>query len=115
MLYNKLEEWRRGEEDGLQGKEGRTLNVARAKLVMQEATMLSKISQNKNLANLEAKEAAVRDFLERASSPHSWSLRWGPFPEVLASCLQRRRHHQDRHPGHRARPRPQEPLHPAQV
>ena len=77
MLYNKLEEWRRTEEEGLGGKEGRQLNVARAKLVMQEATMLSKISQNKNSANLEAKEFAVRDFLERASSPHCWSLSSG--------------------------------------
>ena len=77
MLYNKLEEWRRKEEDGLEERDGRALNVARAKLVMQEATMLSKISQNKNLANLEGKERAVRDFLERASSPHCWALSGG--------------------------------------
>lgn len=74
MLYNKLEEWRRTEEDQIQTKNDRSLNVARAKLVMQEATMLSKISQNKNLANLEAKENAIKDFLFKAASPHCWSL-----------------------------------------
>lgn len=77
MLYNKLEEWRRTEEDQIQTKNDRSLNVARAKLVMQEATMLSKISQNKNLANLEAKENAIKDFLFKAASPHSWPLTTG--------------------------------------
>ena len=74
MLYNKLEEWRKNEEEGIQVKDPRTLNVTRAKLVMQEAKMLSKISLNKNIANLEAKENTIRDFLFKASSPHCWSL-----------------------------------------
>ena len=74
MLYNKLEEWRRKEEDDIQVKDERSLNVSRAKLVMEEAKMLSKISTNKNLANLEAKENTVREFLYKASSPHCWVL-----------------------------------------
>ena len=74
MLYNKLEEWRRKEEEQIQTKDTRTVSVARAKLVMQEAKMLSKIATNKNLANLEAKENTVRDFLNKASSPHCWLL-----------------------------------------
>ena len=74
MLYNKLEEWRRTEEGGIQSKDSRTLNVSRAKLVMEEAKMLSKISMNKNIANLEAKENTIRDFLYKASSPHCWTL-----------------------------------------
>ena len=74
MLYNKLEEWRKTEEVGIQTKDDRTLNVARAKLVMEEAKMLSKISKNKNIANLEAKENTIRDFLYKASSPHCWTL-----------------------------------------
>ena len=73
MLYNKLEEWRRREE-GEVGGTGRERDVARAKLVGQEATMLSKISHNKNLANTQAKEHAIRDFLCKASSPHCWVL-----------------------------------------
>jgi hypothetical protein len=89
MLYNKLEEWRRGEEEGLQGKEGRALHVARAGLVMQEASMLSKISQNKNRANLEARELAVRDFLERAASPHCWSLKAGGSVRIETPDTQR--------------------------
>ena len=43
-------------------------------MVMQEAKMLTKISMNKNIANLEAKENTVREFLAKASSPHCWSL-----------------------------------------
>ena len=74
MLYNKLEEWRRTEEGGIKSKDSRTLNVSRAKLVMEEAKMLSKISTNKNIANLEAKENTIRDFLYKASSPHCWTL-----------------------------------------
>ena len=74
MLYNKLEEWRRNEEEQIPTKDPRTVSVARAKLVMQEAKMLSKIATNKNLANLEAKENTVRDFLNKASSPHCWLL-----------------------------------------
>ena len=79
MLYNKLEEWRRTEEDQIQTKNDRSLNVARAKLVMQEATMLSKISQNKNLANLEAKENAIK-------VPQKYQLIRG-LPCALDSCV----------------------------
>ena len=66
MLYNKLEQWRLEEEEKLEGsKSGRELNVARAKLVHQEAGILSKISQNKNLAKVESKENSIRQFLDK--------------------------------------------------
>ena len=89
MLYNKLEEWRKNEEEGIQVKDARTLNVSRAKLVMQEAKMLSKISMNKNIANLEAKENTIREFLSKASSPHCWSLSDGGSISIVTPDTQR--------------------------
>lgn len=82
MLYNRLEDWRREQEEGILAKQPRHRNRDRARLVMEEAGLLMKINRNKNLAKMDAKARLVNQFLAKAATPSLKLLSNGELIEI---------------------------------